>query len=220
MKTIEVHEGIHFVDMCRLRRKPETGNLKLERTEFLKFARRGKACPVFGLDSLAGRLRAGRFFKARLACLPVSAAAVRRSWLLPLSGALSPFSARAMTALRAVNPMARETWISLAPKRVWSLRGQTQKHVQSDSPERRAFFPAMEPGTGRRSMVPESIGLRRSGLFWRAWIRAFFGRIGRIGRMVWKSEIVVSVAAVVILWVLLVTLFVGTAIFLASTFPC
>lgn len=42
---IVVHDGIHFVDLQRL-----------------IFARRGKACPVIGLDSLAGRLRAGRHF--------------------------------------------------------------------------------------------------------------------------------------------------------------
>lgn len=89
MKELIIEDGIHFVDLQRL-----------------IFARRGKACPVFGLDSLAGRLRAGRFFKARPALLPVSApvaeqstlwgyaAAVRRSWLLPFSGALSPFFRR------------------------------------------------------------------------------------------------------------------------------
>lgn len=86
MKEITLQDGIHFVDLRRL-----------------IFARRGKARSVLGLDPLAGRLRAGQPFKARMANVPVSAASARRSWLLPFSGVLSPFFGRIWRFEVAVN---------------------------------------------------------------------------------------------------------------------
>lgn len=95
-----LQEGVHFVDLQRL-----------------IFARRGKACPVVGLDSLAGRLRAGR---------------------PSFSGALSPFF--------------------------------------------NAVF-------GRRMRTPEEATTKPVRVRQAA---PFFGRMVRIGRIVWNSEITVA----------------------------
>jgi hypothetical protein len=122
MKEITLQDGIHFVDLRRFR-SFRTGNcqLMIERTGFLIFARRGKAGSVPGFVSLvADRLRAVRSFKARLANVPVSAAAVRRDreragFILPVrSGALSPFFGR-------IGRIGRMVWTSEITVARWEM---------------------------------------------------------------------------------------------------